>query len=83
MTTKQADKIIKTQTAVTVRNSHFGETFTATFIRRDRYNLYSADGGVFDRGELEIVNTTAREPDREEEQRSNSQLPEGGYWRNV
>ena len=54
MTPKQADKIILQAKPVTVHNARWDETFTTTFIRRDRYSIYSVDGGVFDRGELEV-----------------------------
>ncbi len=54
MTIKEADKIIKAGQPVTVHNSHFNETFTTTFIYRDRYYICSADGN-FERADLEIV----------------------------
>ena len=55
MTPRQADSIIKKGKAVTVHGKHFNETFTALFIRRDRWSIYTDSGGVFDRGDLEIV----------------------------
>lgn len=55
MTTREADQIIKRGKSTTVYNKIFDETFTTIFISRDRYNLYSADGGVYDRSELVIV----------------------------
>lgn len=55
MSPRQADAIIKAGKPVTVHNAGFGETFTAIFVKRDRWNIYSSDGGKFDRGELEIV----------------------------
>lgn len=55
MTTREADKIIKNQQPTTVYNSFYKETFTKVFVRRDKFKLYSADGGVFERKELEIV----------------------------
>ena len=55
MKTKQADKLIKAGKPVTVRNTHFDETFTTTFISRDRYTITAADGGLFERDELEVV----------------------------
>ena len=55
MTPRQADRIIKNGQPVTVRNEWFGETFTATFIRRDRRSIYCADGGVYDRADLTIL----------------------------
>jgi hypothetical protein len=57
MTPRQADKIISLAKPVRVRNDRWQEEFTATFVRRDRRNIYSADGGAFDRSELRIVNT--------------------------
>lgn len=55
MTTKQADRIIKAGNVVAVRDKQFGTCFTALFIRRDRYNIYTQDGGIFDRASLELV----------------------------
>ena len=55
MTTKQADKIIRTGAPVTVRSSHTGETFNAVFIARDRYDIRSATGGIYDRADLTVV----------------------------
>lgn len=53
MTPRQADRIIRAGRPVAVRT--MGETFTALFISRDRWNLYTDHGAVFDRGELELV----------------------------
>lgn len=55
MNTKLADKIIAQGKPVTVHNARFQETFTALFVSRDRYSIYTSDGRVFDRGELELV----------------------------
>ena len=55
MTPKQADKLIRTAQPVTVYNADYDETFTRTFVRRDRLYIFSADGGVFARAELEVV----------------------------
>jgi hypothetical protein len=70
MTPGKADQIIKKGEPVTVHNSRFNETMTVVFIRRDRWSIYSLawdgegysapitdrnPGGVFDRGDLEIV----------------------------
>ena len=55
MTPRDADKIIKYGKPVTVHNTHFDETFTKVFVKRTRYLIMSADGGVFERDELEIV----------------------------
>jgi hypothetical protein len=54
MTPRQADKLIKDGKPVTVRNTFYDETFTAVFVRRDRWNVYTEDG-CYDRGELELV----------------------------
>lgn len=54
MTTHEADKIIARGEPVTVRSRDFDEEITARFTRRDRWSIYSAAGGVFDRGDLEI-----------------------------
>ena len=52
----EADRIIKAGNPVTVHNPFFGETMTdVVFVRRDRFNIYTEDGGKFDRGELRIV----------------------------
>jgi len=55
MTPAKADKIIREGKPVTVHNARYDETFTKTFVKRDRYSLYSDDGGVFERSDLEIV----------------------------
>ncbi len=55
MTPRQADAIIKKGKPVTVHAPISDETFVATFIRRDRWSIYSSIGGVFDRGDLVIV----------------------------
>jgi len=57
MTPRQADRVIKAGKPVTVYNSHWDETFTAVFVSRNRRMIMSADGGVFHRDELELVNT--------------------------
>lgn len=55
MTTTQADKIIKAGQPVKVRGPLDPRGFVAVFVRRDRWNIYSADGGTFDRGDLVLV----------------------------
>ena len=55
MTPSKADQIIKDASQVTVYNRVFGETFTKTFITRDRFNITSSDGNIYDRAELKIV----------------------------
>ena len=54
MTTRQADRIIKREQPVTVHNTRYNETFTALFLRRDRYLIYSKNG-VFERADLELL----------------------------
>ena len=54
MTTREADRIIRAGQPVTVHNPFYGETFTAVFVRRDRYNIYTEEGGKFDRKELQL-----------------------------
>ena len=55
MSPKQADKIIKAGKPTTVHDTFRNETFTKTFISRDRWDIFSSDGGVFDRGELDVI----------------------------
>jgi hypothetical protein len=55
MTTRQADQIIRKGQPVTVRDTHFNEVFTTTFVRRDRWHLYTAKGGVYERGDLTLL----------------------------
>lgn len=55
MTPREADKLIKTGKLTIVKNNFYNETFEAIFVNRDRYNIISRDGGVYDREELEIV----------------------------
>lgn len=55
MTPKQADRIIAQGQPVTVHNTAYNETFTATFVRRDRRMMDTAEGGRFHRDELELV----------------------------
>jgi len=40
MTPRQADKVIKAGLPVTVRDN-YGDTFTARFTRRDRWNIWT------------------------------------------
>lgn len=56
MTPAQADRIIAEGKPVTVHNPKYGETFTVTFVRRDRHSIYAQGGGVFDRADLQITN---------------------------
>ena len=58
MTPRQADAVIKADRPITVQNTKYGETFTATFVSRDRYDLYTDTGSVYDRGELTIISRT-------------------------
>lgn len=66
MTPKQADKLIKLGQPVTVRNETFNETFTATFVSRDRHTISTEDGGLFERDELEVVPETTTDRVRRE-----------------
>ena len=59
MTPKEADKIIKLGDSVAVYSKHFGESFIKIFIKRDRWNIYSADGGVYDRADLELKTSSS------------------------
>ena len=57
MTTREADKIIVRNQLTTVHSKHFDETFAKLFIKRDRWNIYTQDGGIYDRNDLEIIFT--------------------------
>ena len=54
MTPKQADKLIKSGQPVELR-SMYGEVFVAVIVRRDRWNIYLADGAVMDRSDCEVI----------------------------
>ena len=54
MTPKQADKIIRAGVPVTVYDTWTRETFTRTFVSRDRRCIESSDGGKFHRDDLEV-----------------------------
>lgn len=54
MTPAQADRILKAGKPVRVIGRLDPQGFVAVFVRRDRWNLYTADGGIFDRGDLQI-----------------------------
>jgi len=65
MTPRQADKLIAGKTPVTLHNTHFNETFgPVIIIGRDRWNVFTTDGGTYDRGELEVVAPAATEGGR-------------------
>ncbi len=55
MNTRQADKVIKANSPVTVKHNPSNERFVIHIVKRDRYLLYTADGGVFDRDELTVI----------------------------
>lgn len=57
ITPRIADRLIRNGRPVTVTNERYRETFTTTFVKRDKYSIYSADGGVYDRKELTIAQT--------------------------
>ena len=54
ITPRQADKIIKDGQPVKLR-SIYGETFEAIFTSRDRWHMYTADGGKYDRTDMEVI----------------------------
>ena len=60
MTPRAADKAIRAGLPVTLRNNFYGDgaAFTVTLVSRDRWNVYTADGEKYDRGELEIIRLT-------------------------
>ncbi len=59
MTPREADKIIKAGKPVTVNalswDGRIIETFTATFVSRDRFCIATDNGGKFDRPSLQLV----------------------------
>ncbi len=59
MSPREADKIIKAGEKVAVQIKpglpFGGEPFTALFVRRDRWNIYTNEGCVFDRGDLVLA----------------------------
>ena len=61
MTPRQADKLIKAGKPVTLHNAFYDETMTdVVIVRRDRWNIYLADGAVMDRGDCEVIAPTQR-----------------------
>ena len=54
MTPRQADRVIRAGVPVRVWFPRYGETGELLFVRRDRWNIYSADGGSFDRGDCKL-----------------------------
>ena len=60
MTPRAADKAIRAGLPVTLRNNFYGDgvAFTVILVSRDRWNVYTADGEKYDRGELEIIRLT-------------------------
>lgn len=68
MTPREADKIIKAGKPVMVTNQFEDKPFKVVLVSRDRWNVTTADGGVFDRGDMklvrcEICNQTGELPD--------------------
>ena len=55
LTTKRADQLVKSGKPVTLFNEFYNETFTIVLVKRDRFNVYSAEGGKFDRKELQEI----------------------------
>jgi|PlaIllAssembly_1097288.scaffolds.fasta_scaffold110950_3 hypothetical protein len=57
MTPRQADRIIKAGLPVRVRD-RYGDEWTATFVRRDRWSIYT-ETGSYDRGDLVLLEQEA------------------------
>lgn len=55
MTTKQADQLITSTQEVTVKSREYDNVFQASFVSRDRFNITAADGGLYDRADLEVI----------------------------
>lgn len=55
MTPREADKIIKAGKPVTVTTNLDHKPSEVMLVSRDRWNVRTADGGVFDRGEMKLV----------------------------
>jgi hypothetical protein len=57
MTTKQADKAIESGKYVRVCWPKYGpfEVSEIRIIRRDRFNIYTSDGAMYDRKDTELV----------------------------
>lgn len=59
MTPREADKIIKAGKPVMVTTHLDHEPQEITLVSRDRWNVRSATGGVFDRGDMKLVEVAA------------------------
>ena len=55
MTAREADRTIASGQPVRVVWPLYHESGIITIARRDRYNIYTADGGVYDRADTELV----------------------------
>jgi len=56
MTTRDADNAIKSGAPVRVCWPKYGpDQADIIIVRRDRWNLYTADGQKFDRGEVQLI----------------------------
>jgi hypothetical protein len=55
MTTKQADKAIKSGNPVTLRSEFYHECIELVIVRRDKHNIYGDKGQVIDRSDVELV----------------------------
>jgi len=55
MTPRKASAIVASGQPATVHNADYGETFTAIFVRKTRWDIISKSGGVYDRASLEVV----------------------------
>lgn len=55
MTPREADKLIKLQTPVVLRNMRYDETFTVVLVKRDKFTVTTSTGSVFERDELQLI----------------------------
>ena len=55
MSPREADKIIKAGKPVRCMDTFFKQEMTLLFVARDRWNIFTDTGGVYDRGELEVL----------------------------
>ena len=55
MTIKQADRVIKSGELIMVRWPKFDSEGIIRIVRRDRYDIYTDTGAIFDRGDTEFI----------------------------
>jgi hypothetical protein len=55
VTTREIDKLIKADKSVQVYFPEYRETAILHIIRRDRWNVYTDNGGKFDRSDMELI----------------------------